>query len=85
MSIQTSACTVSTDAVLSAWVRLQSIVDTYATALGLRNPGSRRDLSDPSTQLNLHNATKQLEGWKREVPETVMNGIIKTSSSSTLA
>lgn len=74
-SIPGSAGAVPTDAVLSARFKLQSIVDTYATALGLRNPGSRGDLSDPSTQLNLHNATKQLERWKRDnMPETVMTG-----------
>lgn len=75
-TLQTSSLATPTDAVLSAWVRLQRIVDTYATVLGQTSPGNKANLSNPSIKLNLHNATKQLQEWKTEVAETLVNGII---------
>ncbi|EFX02303.1 fungal transcriptional regulatory protein [Grosmannia clavigera kw1407] len=85
-TIETSALAAPTDATLAAWVRLQHIVDNAAVGLGLRS--SERDgaasstdkatrglvdFADPCLQMNLQNATLQLEQWRQSVTSTCMN------------
>lgn len=74
--LETSLYAAPTDAVLAGWARLQYTIDLSATTLGLRDQGIKMDMSDTRTQLNLKNCSKQLEHWKRNVPEAVINGDI---------
>lgn len=73
-ALEASPRAIPTDALLTAWGRLQRIIDISAAALGLRSHDNAVNVSDAGTQLTLQNCTKQLQDWKKNVPLSAING-----------
>lgn len=73
-TLETSPFALPSDATLAAWARLQRVIDISESALDLRGPGFKVNLSDGGVQLSLLNCTKQLEEWKERMSGSVING-----------
>ena len=73
--LETSPCAAPTDPRLVAWIRLQRIMDTSATSLGLNKTGGEISFADHQIQLILKNCSKQLKLWENHTIFPVMNGM----------
>ncbi|KAH8881850.1 hypothetical protein GQ53DRAFT_734611 [Thozetella sp. PMI_491] len=76
---------VSTDAVLSNWVRLHQIVDASAAVLGLRSMSPQTGLDTEAVQISLQNCVKQLEEFRRSLKEDSTNASLLIQYNAVLS